>query len=205
MQSLTRSAPSLRSLRSLPHVAGRPLTSSAAAPVAAPEEDAPLDDLASKASGANVRAAFASRACAALRYDYFAQRAELEAELEAASTFRSLKAVAEQQALGFLELLEEHGSPTAEGGAVIGTTIDNVATGALGERGEAEVFNAFAAEAGGEGLERVQEWMEDMGSASERVADRLELISGLMDEEFGEFEDEDAAEGGDAEGAEKKK
>lgn len=204
MQSLTRSATSLRSLRSLPRVAWRPLTSAAPAP--APEEDAPLDDLAHKASGANVRAAFASRAAAALRYDYFAQRAELEAELEAASTFRSLKAVAEQQALGFLELLEEHGSPTSDGGPVIGATADNVASGALGERAEADVFKTWAEQAAGEGLERVQEWMEDMGSASERVADRLELISGLMDEEFEEFGDEDAEDGeGGKGGVEKKK
>lgn len=145
-----------------------------------------------KDSGVNLRRAFAARAAAAMRYDYFAQRAELEAELEAAGTFRSLKAVAEQQALGFLELLEEYGSPCDEAESVtIGATLDNVASAALAEKGDVEVYEKFAETAGKEELEQLSEWMCDMGDASERIASRLELVSSLMDEEFENLTEEE--------------
>lgn len=151
-------------------------------------QDEDVDQLAGKASGAHLRAAFAARAAAALRYDYFAQRAELEAELEAASSFRGMKSVAEQQALGFLELLEEYGSGTggvADGeGMVIGTTLDNVAGAALAEKADAEVYRNYAESAEGEGFEQLSEWMGDMADASDRVADRLEVVSTLMDDDF---------------------
>jgi rubrerythrin len=157
--------------------------------------DDDVDQLAGRASGEHLRSAFAARAAAALRYDYFAQRAELEAELEAAVTFRSLKSVAEQQALGFLELLEEYGSGTGgaggEGGEglVIGTTLDNVAGAALAEKAESEVYRGYAEAAERDGFEQLGEWMGDMADASERVADRLEVVSSLLDDEFSGMEE----------------
>jgi rubrerythrin len=164
----------------------------------APEDD-DVDALGGKLSGEHLRSAFAARAAAAVRYDYFAQRSELEAELEAASTFRALKSVAEQQALGFLELLEEYGSGTGGGdgtGIVIGTTVDNVAGAAMAEKADVELYRQYAEAAEKDGMEQLSEWMADMSDASDRVADRLELVSSLMDDEFeemGEMVDDEAA------------
>lgn len=158
--------------------------------------DSGEDLLAGKASGSNLRRAFAARAAAALRYDYFAQRAELEAELEAAGTFRSMKAVAEQQALGFLELLEEYGSPSDEGESIsIGATLDNVAAAALAEKADVALYQGYAETAGKEELEQLSEWMCDMSDASERISDRLELVSSLMDEEFEDLSEEEVDAG----------
>lgn len=159
------------------------------------EEDMQDDLLEGKVSGDNLRKAFLERSAAATRYEYFAQRAELEAEIEAASTFRSLTEIAKQQALGFLELLEEYGSPCDHAGAVtVGATIDNIAAAMVAEKNDAEMYEKFAESARLDEHEDLAEWMSDMGDASRRTADRLEVVSGLMDSEFEQYEDQEDGE-----------
>jgi rubrerythrin len=167
------------------------------------EDDEDYEDedlLEGKKSGDNLRRAFLERSAAAMRFEYFAQRAELEAELEAAAAFRSITEVAKQQSLGFLELLEEHGSHVDSAGAInIGATLDNVATAALGEKTDSDSYLAMSEAAKGEDLEQLSEWMGDMAEAASRTADRLELVSSLMDSEFDDEEadqDDDSNEDG---------
>jgi rubrerythrin len=147
------------------------------------------DLLEGKISGDNLRRAFMERSAAAMRFEYFAQRAELEAELEAAAAFRSVTEVAKQQSLGFLELLEEHGSHVDSAGAIhIGATLDNIAAAALGEKGDSDSYMTASEVAKGEDLEQLSDWMSDMSDAAARTADRLELVSSLMDSEFDDDE-----------------
>jgi rubrerythrin len=166
------------------------------------DEDEDLDLLEGKASGDVLRKAFAERSAAAVRYEYFAQRAELEAELEAASALRSLTEVAKQQALGFLELLEEFGTHTDEAGSVkVGTTLDNVAATAVAERADVERYAKHADQADTDGVDELMEWYSDMSDASTRTADRLELVSSLMDAEYEALEEDEEDEDDGAEEA----
>lgn len=155
-------------------------------------EEGPEDDLEGKLSGENLRRAFMERSAAAIRYEYFAQRADIEAELEAASAFRSLQEVCKQQAMGFLELLEEYGTPVNETGSIqIGTTLDNIATAAMVEREDGEVYLEKSKQASEDGVPQLADWFSDMSDATTRSADRLELVSSMMDSEYEEVEGEE--------------
>lgn len=147
-----------------------------------------LDD---KRTRENIRSALSSRAADAIRYDYFAQRAELEAEVEAATLFRSLTETAKQQAMGYMELLEEYGE------ADFGSTMINLEVAAQGERESAEnTLSESARVADEEELEQVSEFFEDMAEAADKAAIRLEVtsqvldIEGMEDEQLGEQLDE---------------
>ena len=138
-----------------------------------PEYAESLDD---KRTRENIRSALSSRAADAIRYDYFAQRAELEAETEAATLFRSLTETAKQQAMGYMELLEEYGD------ADFGSTMINVEVSAQNERNNAdEVLRHGATVAGEEALEHVQEFFEDMADAADKAAMRLEVAAQMLD------------------------
>lgn len=114
----------------------------------------------------------------AIRYDYFAQRAELEAEIEAATAFRSLVETSRQQAMGYLELMEEYGD------AEFGATLENIDVAAGAERENAEeVYRAAASVAADEGLEEIEMYFDDMAAASSRAATRLELVSSIINAE----------------------
>lgn len=126
----------------------------------------------------NIHAAFSNRAVDAIRYDYFAQRADLEAEVEAASAFRSLTETAKQQAMGYLELLEEYGD------AGFGSTVENLDISAVAERENAEeTYRNMAGVASEEDFDQIEEWFEDMANASVRAANRLDLVSSMIDAE----------------------
>lgn len=140
-----------------------------------------------KRSRENIHNAFAARAADVLRYEYFAQRADIEAETEAAAMLRSLTEVARQQSMGYLELMEEYGD------ADFGETTGNLELAADGERANAEtVLRENATVAGEEELEQVEEWFEDMAEASDKAAGRLELMGSMMDAEgMGSYEEEE--------------
>jgi rubrerythrin len=167
-------------------------------PVDGEEFDEDFDEedlLEGKASGDILRKAFSERSAAAMRFEYFAQRAELEAEMEAASALRSMTETAKQQALGFLELIEEYGTHSDSAGAVqVGTTLDNVAACAVAERSDVERYGKHAEQASTDGIEELAEWYSDMSDASSRTADRLELVSSLMDAEYEGMEDDEEGE-----------
>lgn len=150
------------------------------------ESVADLDDvnqLSGKKSREHIHSAFAARAMAAVKYDYFAQRAELECELDAAALFRSLTDASKQQAMGFLELMEDYGD------ADFGNTLDNMEVAAQNEREQAEAsYPSFASTAAEDGLDHVDTWFQDLADASLRAAERLELTAAVLNPE--EFEEE---------------
>lgn len=139
-----------------------------------------------------IHSAFSLRSQDAVRYDYFAQRAEMEAEFEAASAFRALRETSKQQAMGYLELMEEYGD------ANFGGTVDNLEMCAANEREYAENLHMKAAGVAAEDeLVQVEEWFEDMAAASGRAAARLDLVGSMIDAE--EMDDEVMEEGEDDE------
>lgn len=170
--------------------AGKDVTQVASGEHATTAEDLEEFQLENKLDGTQTRdaihTAFASRAMASVRYDYFAQRAELDVELDAAAAFRALTESAKQQAMGYLELMEEYGD------ADFGATLDNIAISAEGERVDAEeIYPKNGSVASEEQLEQVSEWFEDMAAASNRAAERFELVSATMEAEMMEEEEDE--------------
>lgn len=98
--------------------------------------------------------------------------------MEAASTFRGLREMAKQQAMGYLELLEEYGDAT------FGSTVDNIEDSAGREREYAEdLFVKSMEVSAGEDFQQIEEWFEDMVAASGRAVGRLELVASMMEAE----------------------
>lgn len=135
---------------------------------------------------AAIQKAFSQRAVDAIRYEYFAQRAELEAEVETAQLFRSLIETSKQQAMGFMELLEEYNE------AEFGSTLTNLEMMADVERrlGEQDLVKAGDV-AEEEELVHVKEWFEDVGDACCRAADRLDYTCSALDAEELEGDEDD--------------
>lgn len=143
---------------------------------AAFEEEQVENLLLNTKSRENIHKAFAERAKAAMRYEYYAQRAELECETEAASLFRSFVEASKQQSLGYLELMEEYAD------ADFGATMHNLDVAADEERANAQGhYVKMASVAADEQLEEVQEWFEDMAEASHKASARLDMLSSVMD------------------------
>lgn len=165
-------------------------------PQATPVTAASGNQLADLRTRDNIHAALAARALDAVRYDYFAQRADLEAELDAAAAFRALVETTRQQAMGYLELLEEYGD------AEFGPTLDNLHVAAAHEREAAQqTYPAMAEAAATDQLQDVGDWFEDMAAASSRAADRLELVSSMLEaDEMDDDDEDDLDDGGDGVG-----
>lgn len=146
-------------------------------------EETPLSNTATLAA---IQKAFSQRAVDAIRYEYFAQRAELEAEVETAQLFRSLIETSKQQAMGFMELLEEYNE------AEFGSTLTNLEMMADVERrlGEQDLVKAGDV-AEEEELVHVKEWFEDVGDACCRAADRLDYTCSALDAEELEGDEDD--------------
>ena len=164
------------------------------------DEDFEINLLEGKKTRENIHAAFASRAMAAIKYEYFAQRAELECELDSASAFKGLMEASKQQAMGYLELMEEYGD------ADFGSTIDNLEISSQSERDAADqLYPKYAEAASDEQLDQVDQWFQEMADASSRAADRLDFTSSLMEAEAEEYdgtdEDEEQAESASEKGA----
>lgn len=148
-----------------------------------------VSELTGKKTREHLLSAFSARAMACVKYDYFAQRAELECEIDAASTFRSLTDASKQQAMGILELLEDYGD------ADYGNTLDNVEAAAARERELADnTYPAFAATAAEDHLDHVDTWFQDMADAAARASDRLDLTSAMLDPEAFVENDEDTVD-----------
>lgn len=182
--SLSRCARSIRPRTTQARTLSTPATVSE--DTAAKDVSGDVSELTGKKTREHLLSAFSARAMACVKYDYFAQRAELECELDAASTFRSLTDASKQQAMGILELLEDYGD------ADYGNTLDNVEAAAARERELADnTYPAFAATAAEDHLDHVDTWFQDLADAAARASDRLEMTSAILDSEsFIENDDE---------------
>lgn len=132
-----------------------------------------------KTTRENMRTAFKARSADAMRYDYFAQRADVESETDAAMTFRGLSECAKQQALGYLELMEEYGD------ADFGSSLENLDISAISERTRADgSLHDAGVVAGEEGFDEIEDWFEDMTDAGHRAATKLDAIHSLIEGEM---------------------
>lgn len=144
----------------------------------------------------NMRTAFKARSADAMRYEYMAQRADVESETDAAMTFRGLSESARQQSLGYLELMEEYGDVD------FGSTLENLDVSAVEERARADgsLHNAGVV-AGQEEFEEIEDWFEDMSDAGHRAATKLDAIHGIIEGEMMEGTEIGADGDGDADGS----
>ena len=121
---------------------------------------------------ANLRVAFTREAEAALRYRYFAQRAEVEGQPALAALFRSAADGEAGHALALVDFLVEIDDP------VIGEPLDEadhqLRSAIGGERLESEVlYPRFAATARREGFTEIADWMDAMARAEDQLVERF--------------------------------
>mmetsp|Transcript_286 Transcript_286/g.504 ORF Transcript_286/g.504 Transcript_286/m.504 type:complete len:203 (+) Transcript_286:50-658(+) len=117
----------------------------------------------------NLKTAFATKAMSALRYEYYAQKADAEGYLEAARLFRSMAASATQQAFGHFEFLEECGDPATD--TPVGDVLTNLAGAASSETSEADqMYPRWSQKAAEEGFDDVADWFETLSATSSRNA-----------------------------------
>ncbi|MGI9598862.1 MAG: rubrerythrin family protein [Acidimicrobiales bacterium] len=121
---------------------------------------------------ANLRAAFAIESQSSRRFLYFAQQADVEGQPEAAAVFRAVADGETGHALGHLDFLADIGDPATD--LPIGTTEENLASAAAGERREAEdLYPQYAHKAREEGFDEIADWLESLGKAEAQYAERL--------------------------------
>ena len=86
----------------------------------------------------NLKDAFAGESMANRRYNYFAQKADVEGLPDVAAVFRSTAEGETGHAFGHLEFLEEVGDPVT--GEPIGNTVDNLKSAIAGETHEVRLY-----------------------------------------------------------------
>lgn len=103
---------------------------------------------------------------------YFAAKADVEGENEAAATLRALAESGTSHASGHLEYLEQIGDPLT--GMPIGRTEDNLRSViSVEETGSREFYPELAATAREEGFGEIAEWFETLARAEQAHARRL--------------------------------
>ena len=131
-----------------------------------------MPELRGSETEANLRAAFAREIEANGRYLYFAQQADVEGQPEAAALFRAIAEGELGHALGHLDFLADVGDPATD--MAIGSTEENLASAATGERAEAdEHYPEFGRVARAEGFGEIADWLESLSAAEGAYADRL--------------------------------
>src|SRR5438045_7856672 len=122
---------------------------------------------------AGLRAAFRGEAMTASRYTYFAQMAEVEGQLGAATLFRDLAESVATAAHGHIDFLRQISDPAT--GRPIGETHLNLASASVGELREAsDLYPRLAAAAHADGLADVASWMETLGALKRAHVAKLE-------------------------------
>lgn len=121
--------------------------------------------------------AFARESQANLRYQWFAQQADIEGRPGAAALFRSIADSETSHALGLLEFLADVGDPLT--GEPIGDTDDNLGAALLAETDDHDrLFPEFARTARAEGFDAIADWFETLAGAERSHARRLRDGSG---------------------------
>jgi len=129
----------------------------------------------------NLLDAFAAESMANRRYNYFAQKADIQGYPDAAATFRSTAEGETGHAFGHLEFLEETGDPVT--GDPIGTTEENLKAAISGETHEySDMYPAFAKTAREEGFDDVASWFETLAMAERSHANKFTKTLGTLNE-----------------------
>ena len=122
----------------------------------------------------NLKEAFAGESQANRRYLYFARRADIEGNTEAASLFRDTAEGETGHAFGHLEFLEKGQAGDPATGEAIGTTEQNLASAVAGETYEfTAMYPGFAKTAREEGFEEIADWMATLARAEKTHAGRF--------------------------------
>ena len=121
----------------------------------------------------NLKDAFAGESQANRRYLWFAQKADVEGQPDAAALFRAVADGETGHAHGHLEFLAEVGDPAT--GLPIGETADNLRAAIEGETHEySQMYPGFAAVAREEGFDEIAEWFETLARAEKSHAGRFQ-------------------------------
>ena len=121
----------------------------------------------------NLKEAFAGESQANRRYLWFAQKADVEGQPDAAALFRAVADGETGHAHGHLEFLSEVGDPAT--GLPIGETADNFRAAIEGETYEyTQMYPGFAAVARDEGFDEIAEWFETLARAEKSHAGRFQ-------------------------------
>ncbi len=121
----------------------------------------------------NLKEAFAGESQANRRYLYFARRADIEGNTDAAGLFRDTAEGETGHAFGHLDFLASVGDPAT--GEPIGGTEKNLASAVAGETYEfTAMYPGFAKTAHDEGFEEVADWFETLARAEKTHAGRFQ-------------------------------
>ncbi|MFT7601263.1 MAG: rubrerythrin [Acidimicrobiales bacterium] len=121
---------------------------------------------------ANLRHALAAESIASRRYLFFAQKADVEGQPEAAALFRSIAEGETGHAFGHLEFLSELGDPVTR--QPLDSTEDNLKSAIASETLEyTEMYPSFSEIARDEGFSEIAEWLESLVRAEKGHAERL--------------------------------
>ncbi len=128
-----------------------------------------------------LKQAFSGESQANRRYLYFANKADVEGQIDVAALFRSTAKGETGHALGHLEFLEQSGDPTT--GLPIGTTRQNLAAAVAGEIYEyTDMYPGMAKAARDEGFDDIADWFEILAKAERSHANRYQkALADLVD------------------------
>lgn len=135
-------------------------------------EEAQMPALKGSKTEENLKEAFAGESQANRRYQWFAQKADVEGYPDVAALFRSVAEGETGHAFGHFDFLKEVGDPVT--GEPVGPTIDNLKSAVAGETYEyTEMYPGFAKVAREEGYEEISEWLETLARAEKSHAGRF--------------------------------
>ena len=135
-------------------------------------EEAQMPALKGSKTEENLKEAFAGESQANRRYQWFAQKADVEGYPDVAALFRSVAEGETGHAFGHFDFLKEVGDPVT--GEPVGPTIDNLKSAVVSETYEyTEMYPGFAKVAREEGYEEISEWLETLARAEKSHAGRF--------------------------------
>ena len=121
----------------------------------------------------HLKEAFAGESQANRRYLYFANKADVEGQNDAAALFRSTAEGETGHAHGHLDYLAQVGDPATE--LPIGSTRQNLKSAVAGETHEyTDMYPGMAKTARSEGFEEIADWFETLAKAERSHANRFQ-------------------------------
>eukprot|EP00187_Rhodella_violacea_P003141 CAMPEP_0174888902 /NCGR_PEP_ID=MMETSP0167-20121228/4164_1 /TAXON_ID=38298 /ORGANISM="Rhodella maculata, Strain CCMP736" /LENGTH=180 /DNA_ID=CAMNT_0016126097 /DNA_START=42 /DNA_END=584 /DNA_ORIENTATION=- len=132
----------------------------------------------------NLKSAFSAKSMAVLRFEYYAQKADVEGYTNASAAFRAAAESAKQQAFGHFEFLEEVGDPATD--AEVGSVTTNLQGAVASEMDESErMYPSWANMAQSEQIDDVSEWFTNLSNTSMRNANALQAVLDDINKEYG--------------------